>query len=378
MAETETGQERTEEPTARKKQQSREKGQVPQSRELNTMLMMLSAGAALIILGPGMGAGFAELLGEYLSVSREHVFDPVMMMKTFKQCVFDALFLLIPFFIVMLVSAVAGPIMIGGLNFSTKAMAFKAEKLNPVKGLKRVFAVRGLVELTKALAKFLVIGLVAVIYLYGQADNYFSLSGEPVNQGIIHTVSLLVWAFLVISAALVLIAGVDVPFQLWDHRKQLRMTMQEVKDENKDTEGNPEIRSRIKRTQQEMAQRRMMAEVPKADVVITNPEHYSVALKYDQAGNGAPVVVAKGVDMIAMQIRTIAREHEVTIMQAPPLARAIYHTTELDQEIPEGLYLAVAQVLAYVFKLKTATRGQKNKQHEMNDLPIPDDMQYDS
>ena len=268
--------------------------------------------------------------------------------------------------------------MIGGLNFSTQALAYKVKKLDPIKGLKRIFAIRGLVELVKALAKFFIIGLVAVIYLYGQADDYFSLSAEPVKQGIAHTMNLLVWAFLVISTAMVLIAGVDVPFQIWDHKKQLRMTLQEVKDENKDTEGNPEIKSRVRQTQQEMAQRRMMAEVPKADVVITNPEHYSVALKYDQKGNGAPIVIAKGADIIAMQIRTIARENEVMILQAPPLARAIYHTTELDQEIPEGLYLAVAQVLAYVFKLKTATRAQKAKQHKMNDLPIPDDMQYDS
>lgn len=378
MAQTETGQERSEEPTARKKQQSREKGQVPQSRELNTMLMMLAAGAALIILGPGMANGFAELLTKYLSVSREAIFEPMAMVRAFEECVYDAAFILFPFFIVMVIAAISGPIMIGGLNFSTQSLAFKVEKLNPIKGLKRVFAIRGLVELVKALAKFLIIGTVAVVYLYGQSDDYFSLTSEPVKQGIVHTVSLLAWAFLVISAAMVLIAGVDVPFQLWDHKKQLRMTLQEVKDENKDTEGNPEVKGRVRRTQQEMAQRRMMAEVPNADVVITNPEHYSVALKYDQLGDGAPVVVAKGVDIMAMQIRTIAREHNVTILQAPPLARAIYHTTELDKEIPEGLYLAVAQVLAYVFKLKTASRAQKAKQHKMNNLPIPDDMQFDS
>jgi flagellar biosynthetic protein FlhB len=243
--------------------------------------------------------------------------------------------------------------------------------------MKRVFSVRGLVELIKALIKFLIIGMVAIVYLYGQSDQYFGLSNEPMNQAIGHTMSLLAWAFLIIASALVLIAAVDVPFQHWDHKKQLRMTRQEVKDENKDTEGNPEVKSRVRNVQQEMAQRRMMAEVPEADVVIINPEHYSVALKYNQDSSGAPVVVAKGVDMMAMQIRNIAREHDVVLMQAPPLARALYHTTELDEEIPAGLYLAVAQVLAYVFQLKTAKRAQKAKQHKMDNLPIPDDMQYD-
>jgi flagellar biosynthetic protein FlhB len=156
------------------------------------------------------------------------------------------------------------------------------------------------------------------------------------------------------------------------------MTFQEIKDESKDTEGNPDVRSRVKRVQREMAQRRMMSEVPKADVIITNPEHYSVALKYDQNAMVAPIVVAKGVDIIAMQIRTIAREHEVPILQAPPLARALHHTTEINEEIPASLYLAVAQVLAYVFKLRTDPRWKKQKQeHKLDDLPIPDDMQFD-
>ena len=377
MAETDTGQERSEEPTARRRQQAREKGQVPQSRELNTMLMMLAAGAALIIVGPGMAEGFAEIITTHLAIEREVIFEPLAMVKLLKQGMMDAFITLLPFFAIVTVAAIAGPLFMGGINFSMQSIAFKVEKLDPIKGMKRVFAIRGLVELTKALAKFVVIGLVAVIYLYGQADDYFSLSNEPINQAIGHTMGLLAWAFLIIASALVLIAAVDVPFQHWDHKKQLRMTRQEVKDENKDTEGNPEVRGRVRNVQREMAQRRMMAAVPEADVVITNPEHYSVALKYDQNSSGAPIVIAKGVDMIAMQIRTIAREHEVVLMQAPPLARALYHTTELDEEIPAGLYLAVAQVLAYVFQLKTASNAQKAKDHKMDNLPIPDDMQYD-
>ncbi len=377
MAE-DTGQERTEQPTPRRKQQAREKGQVASSRELNTMLIMLLSGGAILFLGPVASDGFAELFREHLSISRANIFDPVAMPQLFKSALLDAVWILAPFFFIVIIAAVAGSFSMGGITFSTKALGFKWEKLDPVKGMQRIFSWRGLMELLKALAKFAVIGLVAVIYLYNQAENYIGLGNEPVMQAMKHAGHLLVMGFLMIASALILIAAVDVPFQLWDHQRQLKMTFQEIKDENKDTEGNPDVRGRVRRLQREMAQRRMMAEVPKADVVITNPTHYAVALRYDpQANSGAPVVVAKGADLIAMQIRTIARENEVPIMEAPPLARALFHTTEIDQEIPAGLYLAVAQVLAYVFQLKRRGRAKSGQTHRMKDMPIPDDMKYD-
>ncbi|MDH5573032.1 MAG: flagellar type III secretion system protein FlhB, partial [Gammaproteobacteria bacterium] len=236
----------------------------------------------------------------------------------------------------------------------------------------------GLVELLKALAKFIVIGFIAVLFLYNQLENYLGLGNEPLEQSLSHAVNLLLWAFLVIASSLVLIAGVDVPFQLWEHNKQLKMTFQELRDESKETEGSPDVRNRIRRVQREMAQRRMMAEVPKADVIVTNPQHYAVALKYKQDKMAAPVVVAKGVDMVAMHIRTIARENNVPILEAPPLARALHHSTEINHEIPAGLYLAVAQVLAYVFQLKTRSGSQPKRHPNMHDLPIPDDLQFDA
>jgi len=218
--------------------------------------------------------------------------------------------------------------------------------------------------------------LVAIIFLYSQADEYLRLSDEPVKQGVAHTAELLVTAFLVIASAMALIAMVDVPFQLWDYKQQLKMTFQEVKDENKDTEGNPEVRGRVRKMQRDIAQQRMMAEVPKADVIITNPEHYSVALKYDQSSMDAPIVIAKGVDLMAFQIRNIAREHNVPIVTAPPLARALHYTTEIDQPIPHRLYLAVAQVLAYVFQLKRKPGWKQRGDLKMGKLPIPDDLQF--
>ena len=377
MAE-DTGQERTEQPTPRRIQQAREKGQVPTSRELNTMLMMLIAGATIMLIGPGIVDDFLDMFRRFLNISRENIFDTTAMPVLLEEAIIDALLTLSPFFALMILASVAGPLMMGGVTFSTQALSFKWDKLNPVTGMGRVFSKKGLVELVKALVKFLIIGTTAILFLYTKMDVYLGLGSEPLVQALPHMAKLLTWSFLAIASVLVFIALVDVPFQIYDYTQQLKMTFQEVRDENKDTEGNPEVRGRAKQVQREMAQRRMMAEVPEADVIITNPEHYSVAIKYDQSNMTAPIVVAKGADIIAMQIRMIAREHEVPILQAPPLARSLYHTTEINDEIPAALYLAVAQVLAYIFKLRTDPRWNKRKkEHELNDLPIPEDMKYD-
>ena len=376
MAE-QTGQERTEQATPRRLQQAREKGQIPNSRELNTLFMLILAGAGLWFIGPYAGKEMMLLIKSNLHLTREQIFDPTAMPSLFKEAIFDALGLLTPFFVVMVVASIAGPISLGGgVNFSTEAISFKWDKLDPVKGLKRVFAWRGLVELLKALAKFILIAFIAIVFLYYQLDDFVQLSVEPVKQGIAHTTEMLVTAFLVVASAMLLIAGVDVPFQLWDYKQQLKMTHQEIKDENKETEGSPEVRSRVRKMQRDIAQQRMMAEVPNADVIVTNPEHFSVALKYDQETMDAPLVIAKGVDLIAFQIRNIAREHNVPIVTAPPLARALHYTTDLNKPIPYSLYLAVAQVLAYVFQLKRRPGWQQRGDLKMKNLPIPDDMQY--
>lgn len=377
MAE-DTGQERTEQPTPRRLQQAREKGQTPTSRELNTMLMMLIAGASIMFIGPGIVEDFMQMFQQHLNISRENIFDITSMPVLLESAMIDALLTLSPFFTLMILAAVAGPLMMGGVTFSTQALSFKWDKLNPITGLGRVFSKKGLVELVKALMKFIIIGATAILFLYSKIDVYLGLGSEPLVQALPHMANLLVWSFLAIASVLVFIALIDVPFQIYDYTAQLKMTFQEIRDENKDTEGNPDVKGRIKNTQREIAQRRMMAEVPKADVIITNPEHYSVAVKYDSDNMTAPIVVAKGVDIIAMQIRTIAREHEVPILQAPPLARALHHTTEIDEEIPAALYLAVAQVLAYIFKLRTDPSWTKRKkEHKIDDLPIPEDMKFD-
>lgn len=372
MAENSDGQERTEQATPKRQQEARRKGQIPRSRELNTLAMLMAAAATLVVSGGHMAAQFSELLRNGLSFDRRAIFSPRGLIDAMEMALGAGLSLVAPFFIISVIVAFASSVALGGWGFSLESLTPKLDKLDPIKGLKRLFAVRGLVELLKALAKFLLVGGVGIGLFMHYSSELIGLGYESVEAALAHAGEILVWCFLVLSATLILVAAVDVPFQLWDHNRNLKMTRQEVKDEFKDTEGKPEVKSRIKQMQREIAQRRMMEAVPEADVVITNPTHYAVALKYDDARMGAPVVVAKGKDLIAREIRERAVAAEVPIVSAPPLARAIFFSTELDQEIPAALYLAVAQVLAYVFQLRTAGRHGGDVPPPPSDIEVPD------
>ncbi|MEW6646996.1 MAG: flagellar biosynthesis protein FlhB [Pseudomonadota bacterium] len=374
MAESD-GQERTEQATPKRQQEAREKGQVPRSRELATVAALLAAAGAMIGMGESLTRDLAMQMQRGLTLTREQVFDTAAMPALFLDAVIEALWTFMPFFVLMLVVAIAASAVLGGWAFT--AISFKWEKLDPIKGMGRVFAWRGLVEMLKGMAKFLLVALAALMLLRVMGEQFLGLGRESLAQGLAHAGSLLSWAFLLLSATLLIVAFIDVPFQLWDHQRQLRMTKQEVRDEFKQTEGSPEVKGRIRRMQMEIAQRRMMAEVPKADVVVTNPTHYAVALRYDQARGDAPVVVAKGSDLIALKIRNVAQENDVPVLEAPPLARALYHSTELEQPIPVGLYRAVAMVLAYVYHLRQGPMYSREGVVTMPDLPIPDDLRRD-
>jgi flagellar biosynthetic protein FlhB len=263
----------------------------------------------------------------------------------------------------------------GGWSFSAEAVAPKLEKLSPIAGMKRMFSVRSLVEMLKSLMKFsIVLGfmfLLSRVYL----DDFIALSRLPLESAFIRASDMMLLSFVVLCASLLLVVVVDVPFSLWEHKKKLKMTRQEIKDEMKQTEGRPEVKSRVRQLQQEIAQGRMMEQVPQADVIVTNPTHYAVALKYEEGSNGAPRVVAKGADLIAAQIRNIGIGSGVELVSMPPLARALYHTTKIDDEVPRGLYLAVAQVLAYVFQLRVAKEKRWKKPQPPKDIKIPDEYQ---
>ncbi len=378
MAESESGADKSEEPTGKRLEDSRKKGQIARSKELNTLAVTLTGTMALIIFGAYMGNVLMDIMRGNFSLPREVLMSERSMALYLLASGKEALLAMQPFLIALLIASIVGPIALGGWLFSTEALQPKASRMNPLAGLKRMFSVQALVELLKALAKFLVILAVALVVLSVDQDDLLAIANEPIEPAILHSLKVVGWSAFWLSCGLILIAAVDAPFQLWSHKQKLKMTKQEVRDEYKDTEGKPEVKGRIRQLQREMAERRMMQAVPQADVVITNPTHFAVALKYDPEKGGAPLLLAKGGDFLALKIREIAQEHKVMVLESPGLARAVYYSTELDQEIPAGLYLAVAQVLAYVYQLRQYQAGKGKRPGPLPDLPIPPDLRRDS
>ncbi|AZC29658.1 flagellar biosynthesis protein FlhB [Pseudomonas chlororaphis] len=378
MAESESGQDKTEDPTEKRKKDSREKGEIARSKELNTLAITMIGAAGLLIYGAGVAQDLLEIMRLNFSLPREVLLSPgamgLYLLHSGKIAIIAAMPILLP----LVLAALIGPISLGGWLFSTKSLAPKFSRMNPLSGMKRMVSPTSLIELLKAFAKFVVILVVALSVLRSDIDDLLRIAHEPLEQAIIHSVQVVAWSTLWMACGLILIAAVDVPVQLYQSYKKLLMTKQEVRDEHKDQEGRPEVKQRIRQVQREMSQRRMMAAIPEADVVITNPTHYAVALKYDAEKGGAPVLLAKGSDFLALKIREIAVANEVLLLESPALARSIYYSTELEQEIPAGLYLAVAQVLAYVYQIRQHQAGKGKRPDPLKDLPIPPDLRRDS
>lgn len=377
MAENENGAEKSEEPTAKRKQQAREKGEIARSRELNTLAILLGGTGGMLMFGAGLGIKILEIMQQNFDLPRELLYSERHMSLHLLYAAKTAAEGIWPLFLILLIAAIIGPVALGGFLFTMEPLTPKFSRLNPLSGLKRMFSVKSLVELVKSLAKFLVVLMVALFVLARAQDGLFALAHQPLEYAILSAIQTIGWCSLWLACAMILIAAVDIPFQLWDSNQKLKMTKQEVKDEYKDSEGKPEVKGRIRRMQMEMAQRRMMESVPDADVVITNPTHFSVALKYDEQGNRAPVLLAKGSDHLALKIREIAGQHQIIVLESPPLARALYYSTELDEEIPGGLYMAVAQVLAYVYQLRQFHAGKGKRPKPLGDMPIPEDLRRD-
>ncbi len=372
MAE-DSGQDKTEEPTAKRLADARKKGQVPRSRELDTFVSLITSAVLFLFMGGHIARGLAEIMRQQFQLSREDIFDPLRLVNHFGHALSEAVFLIMPFVLVLVAAALITPMMMGGWNFSSEAIQPKLSKFNPITGLKKIFGIQGIVELIKAIIKVGLIFAVAWVLFNVYRDDLMGLNKLPVDLAIYRTADIITLSLLILSASLLLVVIIDVPYQLWNNKRQLKMSKQEVKEESKDSEGSPEIKGRVRKMQMEIAQRRMMEEVPKADVIVTNPNHFAVALKYDQSSSGAPALVAKGTDLIAAQIRNVALGADVPLVAAPPLARALYYSTELNEEIPQGLFLAVAQVLAYVFQLKAAVETGGEKPYPPVDLPVPDE-----
>ena len=369
--------EKTEAPTGRRIEQAREQGQVPHSRELGSFLVLIVSAGTVWFLGGWFVQRLALVFRKGLVWDRRAVDDPEYALTRFSALSWDAVVAFWPLILALVLAALASPFLLNAWNFAPKAFTPDLTRLNPLNGIKRIFSWNGLVEMIKAVAKAGLIGGVAVWVIWREQDQLFQLLSLPLGTGLAMAGDMISWSFLLIVAAMFLIVAADVPFQLWQYYDKLKMTKEEVKQEHKEMEGSPEVKGRIRRLQREAAQRRMMSAVPKADVIVTNPTHFAVALAYT-AGMRAPKVVAKGVDAVALRIREIGAEHGVPLLEAPPLARALYRFSELEDEIPGALYNAVAEVLAYVYQLNRYREVGGSYPVPPQDLPIPQDMMVEA
>jgi flagellar biosynthetic protein FlhB len=374
MAEQDSDLEKTELPSQRKLDQAREEGQVARSRELSTFMVMMAGGAGLWLMGSYFSKQLIVLLREGLTLDTRLAFHTELLLPHLYDMSLATLLVFMPFLVLLLLVAALSPLLMNGWLFSVKALQPKFSKLDPIAGIARMFSANSLMELLKAVAKSVLVGGIGAWVVWHNREAVLLLVGEPATRSIPHLGTLVWWSFAAIMMGLLVIVAIDVPFQLWEHSKKLKMTKEEVRQESKETEGDPQVKGRIRSMQREIARRRMMSAIPTADVVVTNPTHYAVALKYSESGNRAPIVVAKGSHLLAARIREIASEHHVPILEAPPLARALHKHCDLGEAIPEALYTAVAEVLAYVYQLRRYEKLGGTMPKLPGDLPVPNEL----
>jgi len=370
MAE-ESDLEKTEPASPQRLEKALEEGQVARSRELVTFVMLATGAVALWTTGEMMGRYFGGAMRNGLQFERASAFDTSHMMVQAGNALLHGLQALLPLLAMLLVAALVAPMLLGGWLLSGKALLPKFSKLNPVAGLARMFSAEALAELVKTVVKSILIGGIAWWVLSGELRTIMGLMSEPVSSALPHALRLVAVCCALIIASLLLVAGIDVPYQLWSHARKLRMSREDLRQEQKESDGDPLLKAQIRRQQQQMAKRRMMADVPKADIIVTNPTHYAVALKYADGEMSAPRVIAKGADLVALRMRALAQEHGIPILEAPPLTRALFRHTELGQEIPLTLYAAVAEVLAWAYQLKRQFAEGGVIPRAPQDLPVP-------
>jgi flagellar biosynthetic protein FlhB len=374
MAES-SNAEKTEPASAKRLRDARANGDIPRSREVATFTVLMTAGAGLWTLGGGVLNKLSTTLERGLSLDREQIYNPNVLIERVTSDISGVILACLPLAIAIMLVAVVSPLLIGGWNFSAKSFMPNFGKLNPMNGLGNMVSTNALIELFKAFAKTLLVGAVAWYVVVTEKDAVIGLALEPLSVAMPHVAGLVARAFLIMVGSLGAIALLDGPYQKWHYANKLKMTRQEVIQESKESDGNPQIKGKIRQLQREMARKRMMSNVPTADVVVTNPTHFAVALKYADNGRGAPRVVAKGTDEVAAKIREIAKENKVALLEAPALARALYKHTDIDDEIPEALYSAVAEVLAYVYQLRAYKKGTSDQYPDRpSKLPVPPEM----
>ncbi|HAB40068.1 MAG TPA: flagellar biosynthesis protein FlhB [Rhodobacteraceae bacterium] len=376
MSDKDSSEEREEEPTAKRLEKGREDGQVARSQELGVAAMMIGVAFFLYLFGSYFIADLTEVFASGFTFDRKAVFDTSLLVPAFGIQAFDSFMVVVPIFVLAVLIAFASAGVMGGYIFSLKAIAPKASKINPLAGFKRMFGMKAVVDLTKALSKFVLIALVLYLVVSENFDMLIKLGFMDLEPAMAEGGRIIDFGTVLVTLTLIVAAAIDIPYQLYTHNKQMKMTKQEVKDEMKDTEGRPEVKAQIRRKQREIATGMMMSAIADADVVIVNPEHFAVALSYDPSKNGAPIMVAKGADLLAQAIRERAKEEGVPLFSSPVLARSIFYTTEINQSVPESLYYAVAQVIAYIFNLNSFERGAQTAKKP--DPKVPDDMRYNA
>ncbi|MDY0926564.1 flagellar biosynthesis protein FlhB [Enterobacter sp. CFBP8995] len=375
MAE-ESNEDKTESPTPHRLEKAREEGQIPRSRELTSVMMLLIGLLILWVGGNSMAERLASMVATGFRFDHGMVSDDKVIIGHIGSLIKQAVIALLPLMGGLVVVAIAGPMALGGLNFSGKSIKFDLKKLNPLTGIGRMFSGQTAAELVKSIMKAVLVGIVTGWYIWSHWQEMLRLMSESPINALHHGLSMIAACCGLIMLGLFPMVGFDVFWQLYSYFKKLKMTRQEIRDEHKQNEGDPHVKGRIRQAMRAAARRRMMADVPKADVIVTNPTHYSVALKYQEGKMSAPKVIAKGAGDIALKIRELAKEHRIPILEAPPLARALYRHTEIGQFIPGALYGAVAEVLAWVWQLRRWKREGGLIPNKPKNLPVPADMDF--
>ncbi|MCL5425808.1 MAG: flagellar biosynthesis protein FlhB [Gammaproteobacteria bacterium] len=375
MADNDSDQEKTEEATPRRKEKAREEGQVPRSRELTTFMLLLGGVIGLSSMGSMLYNQLGMVMEQAFLFERRQAMESTPMLVNALDLGQRTLFAMIPLFLLLVVIALIAPALLGGWLVSAKSMQPKFSKLNPIKGIKRIFSSQALIELAKAIAKSVLVGGVAATFLYFNVGRFMALMDQPIQQALTNALRMAALAAGLMVLVLIVVILIDVPFQLYSNAKKLRMSQEEVKREHKESEGDPHLKARIRQQQQAMARGRMMSKVPQADVIITNPTHYAVALSYQEGSMGAPRLVAKGADIVAARIREIGEENDIPRLEAAPLARALYHHVDLEAEVPADLYTAVAEVMAWAYRLKQVAQQGGEMPPTPDNLPVPPEME---
>jgi flagellar biosynthetic protein FlhB len=371
-----SSQDKTEKASPQKVKKARQEGQIPRAKEFTTAVIFLAVALYFYSQLSNIWQSMTGVFRYNMALTKDDLASPNQMVEQIGQSLAMIIEMLVPMFAVIIIVTVASTLVLGGWMFRPANMLPKLSKLNPLSGIKRMFSTRSLVELIKSTLKVTVVFAVLYVYLDNHLQPLLGMQSLPLNQGVTMIMSILFEGLLLMGFALLIFGVIDIPYQRWEHLKELKMTKQELKEEFKNNEGRPEVKQRIRQIQQQFARRKIDKMVPTADVVITNPTHYAVALKYDMSLSEAPFVVAKGVDETAMHIQRIARENQVEIINSPPLTRSIYYTTAIEQAIPSQLYIAVAHILTYVLQLKAFRKGSGKKPHPLPIFSIPKHLQH--